>query len=293
MSSTTVYGDAEFRDVDIGASMRDGHPGIRAGDEYIITIVARHCRSLGRRATVLELGCGSAVLARLLADRVPEADVVANEVEPNLVRLAEQRVAGSGVEVFRRSFLEWDRPLDILISWGSHHHLSNEYLDHVKRVLRPEGIFIVGDEFCPEYCTDGDAVRISRAEVVYVADGYVLTSRREVEAYKNGGRIPEAARDLEQRRQRTLWNWYKHVIDFAFDQDNIVVVLAELQIARDDIMTIFRNEHKLPPSIVERDLEIRGFRRLSKRSLAPSDPVELQSFFVYEYAVGGEGGNDR
>lgn len=283
MKPVTVYGRKEFQDLDIGAIMRQGHPDIRDGDEYIVSLVEQHCIRLGRPPVVIEVGCGSGVLSAMLADRIPDAKVVANEIEPNLVELARRRLAKSRTELFSRPFDEWDRPFDILVSWGSHHHLSNVYLNHAKELLSPEGVFILGDEFCPEYCNAEDAARIAAAESIHIAGGYVLTSQAELEAYNTEKIVPPEAIDLERRRQWALWRWYKYVIDYAMARGNLTVVLAELQIARDDLTTGFGGEHKLSPLIIERDFELRGFQRLSKCSLG-SDAVELQSFFIYEFA---------
>ena len=46
----------------------------------------------------------------------------------------------------------------------SHHHLPNTYLEHIRGVLGPDGVLIIGDEFCPEYCTPADAKRLAKAE---------------------------------------------------------------------------------------------------------------------------------
>ena len=284
MTETTIYGREEFRSVDIGAQMRHGHPDILEGDEYIVGLVERHRQRLGRRLRVVDLGCGSGSLARLLADRIPDIDVIANEVEPSLVALAERRFTGSRVELFDRPFTELDRTIDVLISWGSHHHISGDYVDHVKRLLAPDGVLILGDEFCPEYCDAGDAARIAASEIMQVEGGYVFTTAAERDAFRREGLVPESCISMERRRQRALWTWYKHVIDYAFERNDTLVVLTELQITLDDLTTSFAGEHKLSPLIVERDLELRGFEQRSKIAIGSQRP-ELQSFFVYEYVV--------
>ena len=88
---------------------------------------------------------------------------------------------------------------------------------------------------------------------------------------------------MERRRQSALWIWYKHVIDYAMSLQNMTVVLAELEIARDDLTTDFASEHKVSPLILERDLELRGFHCLSKQAFG-SDDIHLQSFFIYEFS---------
>ncbi len=290
VEAVTVYGRAEFQDVDVGAIMRDGHPDIAEGDELIVSLVGDHARRKGRPLRIMDVGSGSGVLSELIARRLPGHQVIANDVEPALIALAERRLLGyPDTEVFGRRFQEWGSPLDVIISWGSHHHLPNTYLAQSRRLLGRDGVLIIGDEFSPEYCTPEASARISAASVIYVADGFVLTNAAEVSAYERDHQVPAWAQALERRRRDTLWTWYKYVIDYATQRDCWLVALAELQIARDDLTTGFAGEHKLSPLIVERDLELSGFRQLSRHVIG-DNPPHLQSFVVYVYssAAGGQ-----
>nr|WP_237535741.1 class I SAM-dependent methyltransferase [Streptomyces sp. SID3343] len=264
--------------------MRHGHPDITDGDRLIVDLVRRRAATLGRPLTVMDVGSGSGVVSAMLAHRLPEHRVIANEIEPKLIAQARSRLGDfRNGEVFDRPFQEWKEPLDVIISWGSHHHLPNTYLDHVRTLLADDGVLIIGDEFCPEYCDDNDAARVTTAEVIHLADGLVLTSHRDVAAYRAEGVVPQWSRDLEAKRRRALWHWYKFVIDYAMAKDNWTVVLAELQITRDDLTTTFDEEHKLSPLIVRRDLELNGFRPLSTNVIG-NRSVDLQSFYLYEFA---------
>ena len=111
-----------------------------------------------------------------------------------------------------------------------------------------------------------------------------MTNFAEVQAYQSEGRLPQTVLELEQRRQSTLWNWYKYVIDYAIEHGYMNVALAELQIARNDLTTGFGSEHKLSSLLVERELELHGFCQVSKHILEP-DAAELQSFLIYEFVV--------
>ncbi|GGO94252.1 class I SAM-dependent methyltransferase [Wenjunlia tyrosinilytica] len=282
--ATTVYGRPEFENVDIGDTMRDGHPDITDGDLLIVDLVRKRAEALGRALTVMDVGSGSGVVSELLARGLPGHRVIANEVEPHLIAQARARMAAvPNGEVFDRPFQEWSEPLDVVISWGSHHHLPNTYLDHVRSLLGEEGVLIIGDEFCPEYCDEADTAKVAAADVIHLADGLVLTTREEVAAYEADGTVPQWSRDLEDKRRRALWHWYKFVIDYAMDKDNWTVVLAELQITLDDLTTTFHEEHKLSPVIVQRDLELNGFRCLTANVIG-NRPVDLQSFYLWEFA---------
>ncbi len=105
VEAVTVYGRAEFQDVDVGAIMRDGHPDIAEGDELIVSLVGDHARRKGRPLRIMDVGSGSGVLSELIARRLPGHQVIANDVEPALIALAEGRLLGyPDTEVFGRQF---------------------------------------------------------------------------------------------------------------------------------------------------------------------------------------------
>jgi len=264
--------------------MRHGHPDISDGDRLIVSLVADHAAALGRPLRIMDIGAGSGVLSEMLADRLPESRVICNDNEPALVAQATQRLEDRrNAEVFGQPFQDWDEPLDVIISWGSHHHMPHSYLEQSRRLLGTEGIFVIGDEFCPEYCTKEDAERILGAPTIQIAKGYVLASEGELADFERDGTIPAWSRALERRRRVALWDWYKFVIDYAIERDNWIVALAEIQICMDDLITEFEEEHKLSPLIVERELELNGFRRIGKHVIGDRPPG-LQSFFIYEFS---------
>lgn len=288
IEESTIYTREEFRTIDVGAIMRDGHPDISDGDRLIVDRVAARRAELGRPLTVMDVGSGSGVLAAMIADRLPDCRVIANDVARNPLEQARDRLADRPrAEVFGSPFEQWQEPLDVMISWGSHHHLPHNHLAHARELLGAEGLLILGDEFCPEYCTPEDAARLKSAEVIELGGGYLLASDEEIAAYRKDGSIPEWSRALEDRRRKTLWNWYKFVIDYAIERDNWMVAIAEMQITKDDVVTAFEEEHKLSPLIVEHELAVNGFRQRAKHVIGDREPA-LQSFFVYEFFVDSE-----
>jgi hypothetical protein len=151
--------------------------------------------------------------------------------------------------------------------------------------MKPESVYVLADELCPEYCEHAAAERLERAEVIHIVGGYVLTSRVDVEAFRNTGTIPDYAIEMERLRQRALWRWYRFVVDVAVDRGYFDVAVSELQSAHDDLITGSDAEHKFSPRIVEREFALAGFRSLSKRLIGPADLPEHQSMFVYEYGL--------
>jgi SAM-dependent methyltransferase len=271
-------------DVDITALMRVGHPQIAEGDAYILERIRAARERLGRPPSIFNVGCGTGWLASKLAREMPDADVIANELDPHHLAPLRRRLEGTRARIFDRSFEAFREPVDLVVSWGSHHHLPPAYLDHFRPLLGRSGVLVLGDEFCPDYLTEEDAARVAAAQTIRVARGFVLTRHDEVAAFEATGAIPEAARALEARRQRALWTWYRYVIDCAMERGIVPVAVDELRAAHGDLVTDYGDEHKLAARIVERDAALRGYRTLSRKQFGPADSPSLQSFVVFELA---------
>jgi SAM-dependent methyltransferase len=269
--------------------MRIGHPQIKEGDDYMLQLFGGYLEERKDRISVLNVGAGSGYFARQLAEAFSRIDVIAHEDHPDAATELRRRLEGSRVQLFIDDFERWNEPVDVVLSWGAHHHLSRSYLEHTRRILAPGGVLVLGDEFCPEYCRGVHAERIDVASEIFVANGYVVTSPDEIAGFRERGEIPEAARELENLRRRALWRWYQYVIDTALERGCLEVVLYELRAARDDLDTSCGDEHKLSPRIVQRELQLAGFRQRSSYSVGQGEPAELQSFFIYEYVPSDPG----
>lgn len=270
---------------DVSALMRIGHPQIEEGDRIILDVIRRFSARLGRRPRILDVGCGTGFFASRLLATVPDVDLVVQEDWPAAIDNLERRFAGTPARIFTGSVSNWTESVDVVISWGTHHHQPRTYLDHVKRFLAPGGLLILGDEFCPEYCFGEHAERIRDAARIYIANGYVLVDDEEIAAYERDGTIPEVAREIEKLRLQTLWRWYRYVVDWAMERDCLDVAVFELRAARDDLKTEDANEFKLSPLTVEKELESKGFEKRTRHATAPDEPLERQSFFIYEYGL--------
>jgi hypothetical protein len=173
-------------------------------------------------------------------------------------------------------------PVDLLLSAGAHHHLPSGYLNHAHSLLNKGGVFVLADEFCPEYCTPEDIAELSEAKQIRIVNGYVLISDEEVAAFEADQTVPARAQAMEARRRKALWHWYRHVVDHAMERGHVEVAVAELTSARDDLITGCDAEHKLSPYIAERQLELAGFEIMAKHVFGPPDDVSLQSIIAYE-----------
>ena len=274
----SVYGSAAFEEIDIGEQMRLGHVDVAEGDRWILELVARTLSSHPGGATIVDIGSGSGVLSALLARAFPQHRVVANDIAPSNCRHAADRLRPyANASVFPQPLESWTEPVDVFISWGSHHHLAHDYLSQIRTQLRRGGRLIIGDEFCPEYLTPQELTR-GRA---WLIDGYLFTDEDERTSFKTTGQLPASVLHREELRRRALWTWYRYVIDEAVKVGDWRVAMVELQIARDDLTTGFAEEHKTSPLLLETELREAGFEIASTKRIGDRR-AELQSFVVYE-----------
>ena len=133
--SDTVYANPKYRDVDVGAMMRTGHPDIAEGDERIVAAVRLAARQSRPPVTHPRRRIGFGDLSLLLARALPDCEVVANDIAPNPVAQATEKLAPFPVVGLDKPFEEWQEQVDVVISWGSHHHLAHDYLHHVRQIL--------------------------------------------------------------------------------------------------------------------------------------------------------------
>ncbi|MEY9892545.1 SAM-dependent methyltransferase [Catenulispora sp. MAP5-51] len=280
-SADTVYTSSAYRTIDVGSLMRTGHPDIAEGDEHIVSVVRAMRARLGRPLRVLDVGSGSGDLSLLLVQALPDTAVIANDIAANPLAQARDKLAPyPTASVSSERFEDFSGEVDVVVSWGTHHHLSHDYLSHVAEILSPDGVLIIGDEFCPEYLSDTDQKRLAQSEEISVVDGYLFDSAADVESYRSTGLVPDWNEGLEQARRLALWHWYKFVIDFAVAHEAWTVVMAELAICRDDLETGNHDEHKTSPYLLERELELNGFS-VAERAVIGDRPVELSSFVLY------------
>ena len=273
---------------DVALEMRRGHVGIEDTDRTLLALFREH---LARRANdaplrIFDICSGSGFFIRRLSRELPEAgahELFAHEDEPDVLPLLTARLRDSPIRVHAGSFLEWLEPIDVLLSWGSFHHMPRAYLSHARTLLRPGGLIMLADEFCPEHLTPAMLERVRSAAVIHIANGYVLTSDAELAAYNESGALPPIAIEMERARQQVLWKWYRHVVDVMMERECLNAALYELRTTRDDLDTAFGSEHKLSPAVAERELELLGFELVARHVPVGEAAPARDSFFVYVY----------
>jgi ubiquinone/menaquinone biosynthesis C-methylase UbiE len=102
-------------------------------------------------ATVLDVGCGTALLLERAAGRWPGATLVGIDLSPEMIAQAQRKHAGDPRFTFEvgdaKSLAVEASSIDLAVSTISFHHWDDQPggVREVARVLRPGGLFILAD----------------------------------------------------------------------------------------------------------------------------------------------------
>ena len=124
----------------------------------VIADVVEHVTDGRARPLLLDLGCGPGSLAARLAERLPDAEIVAVDMDPLLLELGRTHHASAARYVDTvigddgwTDALDLDRPLDAAVSTTALHYLPEPTLLRTYRrlaaLLRPGGVLVNGDHF--------------------------------------------------------------------------------------------------------------------------------------------------
>jgi len=133
--------------------------------------------SLGARGRLLDIGTGPGDIPVLVVDRMADSRVVAVDLAPRMLRLAEQRrtrsphAARVEIRVADAKALDFeDACFDAVFSNTILHHLADPrpFLREARRVLKPGGALLIRDLYRP--CSDA---RVAELVAMYASGASV------------------------------------------------------------------------------------------------------------------------
>ena len=104
---------------------------------------------------VVELGCGPARLSQILA-KIEKINLTCIDIDTNFLAYAQKIAPQQNFVMASAQEYVHNKPVDIFVSQGMHHHIpkgeqTQKYLKNVIQQLDSDGIYIIGDEFLPDY----------------------------------------------------------------------------------------------------------------------------------------------
>ena len=122
------------------------------GKGFRYAVAAHLAAQPGER--VLDVACGTGTLAIVLKQVTPDAEIVAADIDPAILRIARRKAAAAGLDVtFHEASADalplGDVTVDRAVSTLAFHHLDGDTkrraLAEIRRVLRPGGRFVLAD----------------------------------------------------------------------------------------------------------------------------------------------------
>ncbi|MFF2523487.1 class I SAM-dependent methyltransferase [Streptomyces liangshanensis] len=180
----------------------------------VIADATEHLCADRDRPLLLDLGCGPGSLSARLARRLPDAEIVAVDLDPVLLELGRTHHSDAARYVDAvigedgwTDALRLDRQVDVAVTTTALHYLPADVLSRTYRalaaVLRPGGALVNGDHFPPDgaACSDLTAhVGLRRAER---SGGHGPEDEDWGAWWRAAAADPELA-DLFQEREKSL-----------------------------------------------------------------------------------------
>ena len=273
------------------------HLYIAAADNAIAQIVGYH--SNGENLQVVEFGCGPARIMRLLADEFTFPNVTGIDHDKTFIEYAQKTLgAMSGTAVLADAMTyQHPVPIDIAVSQGFHHHVpkgeqTRRYLENVYRQLKPDGIYVVGDEFLPSYRTNkkrqpqavtwyahiigaalkGGYTQLAVEEAKTLLDDLAegtdeSSAKSEAQIQFVLDNVPDLQLDLSQLCYRSLHE--EKVEDFL----RKVALMKSQQPQGNPSIDLSRGDFKICHGVFQQEVEAVGFKIRGVKTVGPIETI--------------------
>lgn len=146
------------------------HLYIRAANHKVLELVKKYCANKPE-VELVEIGCGPGMLLSDLA-AIDNLKVTAIDTDPTFLAFAKSKLPDPSIINFQHASAEhYIHPtaVDIYYSCGVHHHIGKDitatYLQNIANGLKPEGVYLLVDEFIPSYKSEEE--RASKLMIWY------------------------------------------------------------------------------------------------------------------------------
>jgi len=150
------------------------------GYREMVEAMRRWISERGEALDVLEVGAGTGLFTKQLESASCTRRVIAIEIDDDCIAMLRSAFEESSkVDCVRGDAVRYDgsRRFDIVCSAFAEHHIRSEdrrdYLGRVRRHLKPDGLFVCGDEFLRPY-----ANKAERRAALDAWHGYVIDQAR-------------------------------------------------------------------------------------------------------------------
>ena len=286
------------------------HVYISASDKLIIDAI-NYYKPTDRIAEVVELGCGPARVLEQVAGVVNNIHLLGIDYDEAFLEYAKKLLenAPTQVDLVHADFTGWssDKQIDIFYSQGVHHHIGKgqdlkTYLMKVYEILTNEGVYIVSDEFIPEYIDE--SARKVKAVIWYT---HVIAAARRTHydylaqeeaktllddlyesesdcGIKSSDQINLVLRSANELDSQSRAGDLEKSQELA---DKFLKKLGKLQSTTqtgDVTLDLSRGDYKICDSVFRKEVEESGFRILDRKTIGPVDTIGGMSVYILQKA---------
>ena len=196
------------------------------------------------------------------------------------------------------------KPVDIFYSQGFHHHMpkgkvTKSYLENIYSQLKPGGVYILSDEFVPEYTSSEDRERklvVWYSHIIANAlhNNYIYLAEEESKTLLDDLYEGRTTKNIKSKKQIDFILSRVSGIDNAARASDIESTdrlvedclsglehfLDSKDTAKEIILS--RGDYKICDSVLRKEIEEVGFSVLNARSFGPISNIGAMVVYVLE-----------
>lgn len=274
------------------------HLYVRGSDALIRKFIRQEVQHKPRILEAVEIGCGPArLLESMIA--VPGINLTGIDHDPIFVKYAQEKLGGSTVQLASIETYQHSRPVDLFYSQGVHHHLAKppRYLDNVTKQLTSGGIYIVSDEFLPNYSSEEERqvrTTIWHAHIISHAlrKGYLYLAQEEAKIL-----LDDLTTALKEKRIKTpsqielVLSSVTAINNAAIRKEKATAEtladkflqqlegMSSQQLQGDPTLDLSRGDYKICDRVFREEIKQAGFRVEEARSIGQVQ--DIGGFMIY------------
>jgi SAM-dependent methyltransferase len=281
--------------------MTNQHIYIQEADSIMLGIIQQAITTPLLQKEVVEVGCGPARFLRELV-KLDNINLTGIDTDKNFLEYAEQITEGKCNIVNEDiAYYKHNKPIDIICSHGLHHHIPKDevtlYLNNLYDNLADGGLYIIVDDFLPEYIDNAEreikvviwySYVIAKAlnrQYDYLAQEEAKTMLDDI----NEGRANKTFKnydliaDVLELAPKILTNVKNS--DFA-EAEKLAIDFLRTTLPQNDQIDITDNNHlsredfKICHSIFTKELENTKFKIIDKINVGNVDKIGGMSVYV-------------
>ena len=282
--------------------MTNNHLYIQTSDSYIARVIGDIAKNGAKE--IIEIGCGPARITGLIA-KTNGINLTAVDIDDSYIEYAKIKLKDQNISIVKSDICTYKhaKPVDVFYSQGVHHHLpkgeiTKKYLQNVYSQLKPGGVYIISDEFVPEYTSaEGREKRLvvwySHVIANALKNNYTYLATEEAKTLLDDiyeGRVKKNVKNKQMidfiLSIAPVINSAASASDKARMDELVSKCLLDLELFNDvhqdtaKEIALSRGDYKVCDSVFAKEVGEVGFKVLSSKSFGPIYDVGAMVVYI-------------